>query len=512
MNSPALFLPAPDPVAFQAAAQPDKLAMVDLVGGRRYSYAALDRAVNQCAAWLVGRIGDVAGQRVAVLARNDTAIPILHLALARLGAMLVPLNWRLTVPELNFQVGDCLPALLLADGDFKEAAVRAAAGRVPVLDLSATAAEWDATAPVRPAGVPSVDTPSTLLYTSGTSGRPKGVLLTESNLFFTNVNFGLMNRVTSQSVVLCDMPLFHVVGLVTMVRTPLAQGGTLLMSRGFEPTVTLARLADPELGVTHYMCVPQMAQTLRQHPDYQPERLRRLVALCTGGAPMPAALIQRFCDEGITIADGYGMSESGTVLGMPIADRARILAKAGSAGIPGPVLRLRLVDDHGNDVPDGQVGEIWIAGPNLSPGYWNRPELPSLAEQGGWLRTGDAAWRDAEGFYYLVDRKKDMFISGGENVYPAEVEAAILEMDDVAEAAVIGMPDEKWGEVGWAYVVPRPGTGMTPERVMAYLDGRVARYKRPQRVLITNDLPRTGSGKLQKHVLKEKALSGGQPE
>lgn len=508
MTAPFHYQPMPDPVAFQAGAQPDKLAMVDLTSGQRFTYAGLDRAINQCAGWLADRLGEPAGQRVAVLGRNDAAMPILHLAAARLGAIFVPLNWRLTVPELAFQICDSTPTLLLADSDFLDTAKAAAQDTATqVLHLGDAAVLWATLPPVRPARIPSADQPSTLLYTSGTSGLPKGALLTESNLFFTTVNFSLMNRVTAASTVLCDMPLFHIVGLVTMVRTPLTQGATLLLSRGFDPATTLSRLMDPDLGITHYMGVPQMAQTLRQHPDYQAERLRGLVALCTGGAPMPAALTQRFSDDGITIADGYGMSEAGTVLGVPINDRQRILAKAGSAGIPGPTVSLRLVDDEGCDVPEGAVGELWISGPNLSPGYWNRPDLPTLAQQGGWLRTGDAARRDADGFYYLVDRKKDMYISGGENVYPAEIEAAILELDSIAEVAVIGVPDERWGEAGWAYIVVRAGHALTAEQVTAHLEGRVARYKRPQRVIITDTLPRTGSGKVQKHMLVRQALA-----
>lgn len=508
MTVPLPFLPAPDPLAFQAGAQPDKIALADLTSGRRYSYAELDRTVNRCAAWLAGRLGDAVGQRIAVLGRNDAAMPVLHMAAARLGAIFAPLNWRLTVPELAFQVADAAPALLLAPAEFLDTARAAALGRegTAVLPLAEAEAAWLAMPDIRPPAQPG-DRPSTLLYTSGTSGRPKGALLTESNLFFTTVNFSLMNHVTAASVLLCDMPLFHVVGLVTMVRTPLTQGGTLLLSSGFDPAQTMARLADPALGITHYMCVPQMAQALRQNPAYDPVPLRRLTALCTGGAPMPPALIRRFSEEGITIADGYGMSETGTVLGMPVGDRARIVAKAGSAGLPGPTLRLRLVDEDGQDVPDGAVGELWISGPNLSPGYWNRPEQPTLADQGGWLRTGDAARRDGDGFYYLVDRKKDMFISGGENVYPAEVEAAILELPAIAEAAVIGMPDERWGEVGWAYIVPAAGQAVTEQQVLAHLDGRIARYKRPQRVVITDGLPRTGSGKVQKHLLKQKAAA-----
>lgn len=501
--------PAPDPVAFQAAMRPGSLALVDMGSGCRFTYADLDTAINRCAHWLVLRLRDPQGRRIAVLGRNEAAMPMLHLAAARLGAIFVPLNWRLTVPELAFQIGDAAPDLLLADAEFLDTARRAADGMAgtTTLLLADAWAQWQGLEPWRPTAIPSSDLPSTILYTSGTSGRPKGALLTEANVFFTAINFALMNRIGVGSVVLCDMPLFHVVGLISLVRTTLTNGGTLLLTRGFDATQTLARIADPDLGVTHYMGVPQMAQTLHQHPEYHPSKLSRMVAFCTGGAPMPAALIQRFTDDGVAIVDGYGMSEAGTVLGMPIDDLSRIVAKAGSAGLPAPTLRLRLVDDDGQDVPDGAVGEVWINGPNLSPGYWNRPELPSLAEQGGWLRTGDAARRDADGFYYLVDRKKDMFISGGENVYPAEVEAAILELPTVAEVAVIGVPDARWGEVGWAYIVLRSGADLTPEQVLAHLDGRVARYKRPQKAVMVDSLPRTGSGKVQKHVLRQAALA-----
>jgi fatty-acyl-CoA synthase len=500
--------PAPDSVRFQAAMRPDALAMIDLIRSRQFTYHDLDQAIDRCAYWLETQLSPTFGIRIAVLARNCAATPILHMAAARIGAVLVPLNWRLSVAELAFQVGDATPALLLADNEFLQVARDAARGTsTQIIELEIAEHDWSGHPAICPSFHPAAHLPSTILYTSGTSGRPKGALLSELNIFYTTVNFALMNRVSVGSVILCDMPLFHIVGLISMTRTAWSQGAIVVISAGFDPALTLSRLGDPALGITHYMCVPQMAQTLRQHPNYKAECLSHLTALCTGGAPNPPALIQRYLDDGVTMADGFGMSEAGTVLGMPIGSLDRIAQKAGSAGLPGPTMRIRLVDDDGNDVGTDEVGEIWISGPNLSPGYWNRPDLPSLHQQGGWLRSGDMARRDKDGFYFLVDRKKDMYISGGENVYPAEVEAAILELDTIAEVAVIGVANERWGEVGWAYVVPRAGVEVTAEGIDAHLATKLARYKRPVQVILVQSLPRTGSGKVQKHVLKSQVVA-----
>ncbi|QRM34063.1 AMP-binding protein [Microvirga sp. VF16] len=500
---------APDAVAYQATAQPGKLACVDLASGERLTYSELNRRIDQCAEWLVSCVDEEPGQRIAYLSRNSVDMLITHLACVRSGMVFVPLNWRLAVPELIWLLNDAAPSLLLFSADFDEtsAALGAEIPSLRQIKAAEARAEQEAVPGRRVFAPRDADTPSTIIYTSGTSGRPKGALLTERNAFFTAFNFALEKRMDHTCVFLCDMPLFHVIGILTISRSTLLQGGTLLISPGFDPALTLARLSDPALGVTHYMCVPQMAQVLRSQPAFEQADLSRLVAFGTGGAPNPPALIRRFLAEGIPMVDGYGSSEGGTILGMPLGNLQRISAKAGSAGLPPAAVRVRLVDDNGNDVPDGEVGEIWVRGPNVSPGYWNQP--PASGDfAGGWFRTGDAARRDADGFYYIVDRKKDMFISGGENVYPAEVEAAILEMDAVAEACVIGIPDDQWGEVGCAYIVPRSGIALADADVFAHCDTRLARYKIPKRVVITDELPRTASGKLQKHVLRAKYKEG----
>jgi fatty-acyl-CoA synthase len=223
----------------------------------------------------------------------------------------------------------------------------------------------------------------------------------------------------------------------------------------------------------------------------------------TGGAPHAAASVRAWLDDGVMLIDGYGMSEAGTVLGMPPGDLDLLGRKAGAAGLPAIGVEVRLVDRESNDVGEGEIGEVWVRGPSVSPGYWRNPEATDAAFRDGWFRSGDAARRDADGFYTLVDRWKDMFISGGENVYPAEVEAAILEIDGVAEVAVIGAPDPRWGETGVAFVVCRAGAAIAGEQVIAHCRARLAAYKAPKNVVLAEGLPRTASGKVQKAALRE---------
>jgi len=360
-----------------------------------------------------------------------------------------------------------------------------------------------------PAAFGDPDRPSLMLYTSGTSGRPKGVLLSEKNLLATALNFAVLGQVSSTSVFLADAPMFHVIGLVTNFRPVLTMGGTVVVSSGFDPATTLARLADEALRVTHYFCVPQMADMLRANPAYDPGRLRSLVAIFTGGAPHPAASIRQWLDDGITIADGYGMTEAGTVLGMPV-NREVIAGKAGSAGLLPPTIRCRIVDEEDRPCAEGEVGELLLSGENITNGYWNRPDETAKAFTGdGFFRTGDLVRVDEEGFFYLVDRKKDMFISGGENVYPAEVEAALREHPDIAEACVVGMADPQWGEVGHAVVLLHPGAAMNEGSIRAHCEQRLARYKLPKKIVALDALPRTGSGKVVKAELKKRLLEEG---
>jgi fatty-acyl-CoA synthase len=483
-----------DYLALQAGLQPGRLAARDLTTGEAWTYREFDRAGWQYAA-LLRRYGVAAGDRVAVLAKNRAELILLHFGCARLGAMYVPLNWRLSAPELAALVADCEPGLIIGDSQLAGAGLSGIA-------LDAFAAEARGIAPMA-AGAVAADTPSLILYTSGTSGTPKGVLLTEANIWQTALNFSLLGRVERGSVVLCDSPMFHVIGLVTNIRPALMRGGAILVSGAFVPGRTLARLADEALGVTHYFCVPQMAAMLRAEPGFDPAGLRGLTAIFSGGAPHAADAIRAWTSDGIAIADGFGMSEAGTVSCMPL-DPALIEARAGSAGIIPPGVAARVVDASGAACPAGAVGELWIKGPNVTSGYWRRPKESAAAlGADGWLRTGDIARIDEDGYLWLVDRRKDMFISGGENVYPAEIEAALARFPGIAECAVVGVPDARWGEVGHLAVVAAPGIVLEAAAILAHLETRVARYKIPKHVTITDALPRNGAGKLVKAQLRE---------
>ncbi len=484
-----------DYLALQAGLQPTRLAAHDLTSGDSWTYAQFDAAVWRMAAAMRG-YGVAAGERVAVLAKNGAALPMLHLACARLGAIFVPLNWRLNPHEFPPLLEDAEPSLLLGDGQLEAAGLSG----IRLDDFEQQVAQ---TPPLPPRPYDQRQT-SLILYTSGTSGRPKGVMLSEQNLWATALNFGVLARVTAGSAVLCDAPMFHVIGLVGNIRPIIMQGGAILVSDGFVPARTLARLADPALAVTHYFCVPQMAAMLRQEPGFNPDRLRALTGIFSGGAPHAPDAIRAFTNKGIPLANGYGMTEAaGTVCCMPL-DLAEIEQNISASGLIPPDVQVRIVDDSENDVPAGATGEILVRGPNVSAGYWRRPQETQTAfTADGWFRSGDIGTLDANGYLCVIDRKKDMFISGGENVYPAEIEAALADCPGLADCAVIGVPDERWGEMGHLVAAPRAGSTLNPADLITHLQSRLARYKIPKHVTILPVLPRNSTGKLVKATLRE---------
>jgi fatty-acyl-CoA synthase len=492
---------AGDPVAYWARVAPNRAAAVELASGKRLTYAALDTRAGQACGWLAGR-GARAGSVVALLGRNSLDAVVLAMASERAGVVFAPLNWRLTAAELGPILADAGPLLLVADSEFAPVAREAAGPGLPVVTREreagfAAGADRADTAPVH-TGKP--DDPMVLLYSSGTTGQPKGVVITRNNGLYSAFNFALVGAVGPETVALLDLPLFHTIGLVAVTRTTLTMGGTLVISDRFDPDRTLAAFADAGIGVTHYFCVPQMAATLRRHPDFDAGRLNRLRAIFVGGAPVPAQLIADWLADGIPIANGFGMTEAGTVMHVPL-DADAVRQNPGAIGLPAPFLEVRLVDAAGRDVADGAAGELWLRGPSVTPGYKTPPpgETPFVD---GWYRTGDLLVREANGFYWLVDRLKDIYISGGENVFPGEVEAVLLACPGVAEAAVFGVPDEKWGEIGIAHIVAAAGATLDPAAVATFCETRLARYKRPREIRVVATLPRTASGKVLKHVLR----------
>ncbi|WP_028747143.1 AMP-binding protein [Rhizobium mesoamericanum] len=497
-----------DPILYRARVAPDRLALFEIASGRQLTYKELNARIARC----TGLLGDMLGARrdgarVAMLARNSMDSIVLAFACQRAGAIYVPLNWRLNAAELRPILADCAPALLVHDEEFS-AAVASLAGVDPEMAVITTAdgpaglaARIEAGSPAEPVSC-DAERACVLLYTSGTTGQPKGVVITRGNTFFAAVNFSIVGEIGPESVALCDLPFFHTIGLIAVARTTLMLGGTLVVSDRFTPARTLAALADRKQGITHYFAVPQIALALRNDPAYNAADLSGLHALFVGGAPLTQALIESYLEDGVALVNGYGMSEAGTVLHVPI-DRGAVQDNPGSVGLPAPLLDIRIVGEDGREVDEGEIGELWLRGPAVSPGYWNKPAETAAAFTDGWYRTGDLGRRDAKGFYRIVDRLKDMYISGGENVYPAEVEAVLASHPDVLDAAIVGIPDMKWGECGLAYVVLRPGAATTAEAIAGHCAAKLAAFKRPAHILFVETIPRTASGKVQKHVLRQ---------
>lgn len=468
---------------------PDKTALSE-DGGPSYTYAALARESRRALAALKA-LGLRPGDRVAALAHNEAELVLLFLACRAGGLTLCPLNWRLAPPELAAVLSDFRPALLVTGAAFAADGTLLAEGcgarRLSTADLALARAEAADPGPSRrppePEAVPLV------LYTSGTTGRPKGAMLPnrmlEANAVHTLLGWDLGRADSTVSAA----PLFHTGGWNVMTLPLLFAGGTVTLTAKFCPERTAALMRAGR--ATALFGVPAMLQTLLELDLGKEPKF-----LISGGAPCPAPLLERFLARGFVFKQGFGMTEVGpNCFRFPDRDVRR---KRGSVGVPMAGTRMRLTDEQGRECDEG---ELWVRGPHAFAGYWGRPEETAKTLVDGWVRTGDLASRDAEGYYYVLGRKKEMFISGGENVYPVEVEAALQAHPGVLEAAVVGVPHERWGEAGRAFVVAKPGEPLDPGALAAFLDGKLARYKQPKEILVRTSLPKNAMGKVLKGAL-----------
>ena len=346
----------------------------------------------------------------------------------------------------------------------------------------------------------SLEDLSTIMYTSGTTGRPKGATITHKMTFINVMNLALPTMISPRAVFLCVLPIFHTGGLNCYLNPVLHAGGTTIVMRAFDPGEALRIIGDPAIGLTHFFGVPSIYQFMAAHPAFTSTDFSRLVIAGVGGAPMPVPLLKTWEARGIALVQGFGMTETSPACTMlPAEEAAR---KAGSCGKLVLHAEAKIVDDDGKTVKPGEIGELWVKGPNITPGYWRREDANRTSFTDGWLHTGDAARQDDEGFFYIVDRTKDMYISGGENVYPAEVEDALYALPAIAEAAIIGQPDETWGETGLAIVALKPGQQITEAEVIAHCRERLARFKCPTDVVFVDALPRNATGKVHKPTLR----------
>ncbi|TXL81629.1 long-chain fatty acid--CoA ligase [Vineibacter terrae] len=509
-------IPYYDWITHHADRRPAGLAIHDLHTGRKLTYRQLDERARRLAAHLqTNGVGKT--DRVALLAPNCPEYFELQFACGRIGSVMVPLNWRLTVPELTYILGDCAPKVLIHDSSFKaQAQALQAQCTIPHLleiDIDRADSSYEravmAASPA-PTLVPLThDDTSTIMYTSGTTGHPKGAIITHGMTFWNVVNLGIPAMISPATVQLVVLPLFHTGGLNCYANPVLHAGGAILIMRAFEPGAALDHICDEALGITHFFAVPAPYQFMMQHPKFQDADFSRLQMAGVGGAPCALAILEAWAARGVPLVQGYGMTE--TSPGTSMLDAADAIRKVGSAGKPFMHTELRIVDEAGRDVPRGAIGELWTRGPNITPGYWNNPDATRKAFVDGWLKTGDAARRDDEGFVYIVDRWKDMYISGGENVYPAEVENVIFQLPQVADAAVIGVPSDRWGEVGKAVIVIKPGETLSEPDVVTHCLARLAKFKVPQTVEFVEALPRNATGKVLKRELRTQFVGTSAP-
>lgn len=487
---------------------PEKEAVVD--GQRRLSYRQLNRRVNRLARALTAQ-GLAQGDRLALLSHNSVEVIEVIMASAKLGLILVPLNWRLTAVELTFQLSDSGAGALIFDPELEELAqgvmdqtslaklmVLGSEPRLAARPYEALLAEQSDQEPVVEQPVTS-EAPLIIVYTAGTTGHPKGAVLTQGNCLYNALNFQVDLEFSSRDRDLVALPMFHIGGIGLFTLPMLYAGGTVVIQRTFDPA-EMIRLFDEE-KITVCLLVPAMYLFLIQSPAFDPAPLARTRVLMCGGAPLPVSLVEQYHQRGVVLQQGYGLSEAApsvSTLAKPWA-----LSKIGSAGRVMFHLQAKVAGEDGRELPRGEVGELLLKGPNVMQGYWKRPEANREAFAGGWFHTGDLARMDEQGFLYIVDRKKDMFISGGENVYPAEVENAIFTLEQVAETAVIGLPDPKWGEVGCAVVTLKQGRSLGVEELLAHLKTRLAKYKIPKKVVFSQALPRNAAGKVLKRDLRK---------
>jgi fatty-acyl-CoA synthase len=500
-----------DWVAHHAHSRGGDVAMIDLATQRRHTWQQFDDRVSRLAAVLGAEFGIGYRDRVAVLAHNTTKFFEVQFACARLGAIMVPLNWRLAASELEYIVDDSKPSLLLHDRARAEMAAHLATllGAIPRLDWDgdddfvtdyedALASSSISTANSHPTFHDDV---LTIMYTSGTTGAAKGAMITHGMTFWNAVNVIDVYALDSRMVNLAFLPLFHTGGLNMFANPSVHLGGTNVVLREFDPAHILRLLGDAELGITHFIGVPTNYLLMSQAPEFTDATFPTLVAAAIGGAPTPRSLITTWAAKGVALQQAYGMTEtSPLVIGLRAADATREIGAAGKSVLHTEV---RVVDENGNDVTTGETGELWVRGPNVTPGYWNRPEATAESITDGWLHTGDAVRVNGDGFYYVVDRWKDMYISGGENVYPAEVENVLYQLDAIAEAAVVGVADDRWGEVGRAYIVCKPDRLLTEHELIAHCRQHLASYKSPKSVCFLDELPHNATGKILKRELRD---------
>ncbi len=492
-------------LAKRARLEPEKVGLI--FEGREISYRDWNERSNRAAHGFAG-LGLEPGARVGLLLANSPEFLECFFGLAKIGAIVVPLNWRLAPPELSYITekagisvlvyGSDVADLVAGMGDLRAQSCIMVGGEPPPAHHA-----YEDLLSTQPTGEPRIgaddEEPLVIMFTSGTTGRPKGAVLTHDNLFFDSCTVSVSLDWRTGDRVLVPLPLFHIGALIYVV-IGVHVGATTVLMETFDPTAFLEAVAAHE--VNSILAVPSMLTFAMQVPAYEQADLSTVRLVLAGAAPVPVALIRAWAARGIAIQQVYGLTEAAG--GAAVLGAEHALEKAGSCGLPMFHTDIRVVDEDGHDVSPGEVGELIIRGPHVMREYWNDPEATADTIRDGWLFTGDLARVDEEGYLYIVDRKKDMIISGGENIYPAEVEDVLSGMEAISEVAVVGVPDPDWGEAVCAVTRLKSDQTLTLDQVREYCRGRLGKYKIPKKLINRQEpLPRNPAGKLLKRALRE---------
>lgn len=499
---------AVDWVGHHAAATPNKTAMVELPGHRTHSYAKMHDRVARLSGMLQEN-GIQKGDRVAFLTLNSIDTLEIIFACWRVGAVCLALNFRLTPPELKFILDNSETDMVIVDTPFMglAEALKPITGVKHWIETNGMGGDSpyetalaNAT-PIYDMVPQDMEDQCMLMYSSGTTGTPKGVIITHGMLNFTAAGGSGPGRSTADGVSLSNMPLFHIGGLNVTALPSIFIGATTVILRMFDPEATLDAINSEALGITTLFMVPAAYNAMKAHPKSEATDFSRIQTALCGAETVPVSLVEYWMSRGVVIQEGYGMTE--TAAAGCMLDKADIPAKIGSAGKSLIYSKIKIVDDRGAECAPNVPGEILFKGPSVTPGYWRRPDANKESFVDGWFKSGDIGRKDAEGFIYIEDRIKDMYISGGENVYPAEIENLLYQLPQIVEVAVIGVPDEKFGETGCVCVVVKEGDTICIEDVLGHVGESLARYKQPKYVHVMDVLPRNATGKVLKFELRK---------
>jgi len=487
---------AQDWVAKWAVYSPDQVAVSEYESGRSLTYGQLQQKAEHLCHWLRDTHGLRSGDRVAVLAENCLEYVVLFSVAQKTGIILVPLNYRLAPAEITYLITDSQPALIFYEEELRDLLQpQIDHPTLPLKEVEHLLARTSQKTKPFPVAKLTDDHPAFILYTSGTTGFPKGAIYSHRMLFWNSINTAMSLIVNSESRTINCMPPFHTGGWNVLLTPFLHHGGYTCLMKKFDPAAVLhlMRTERPTL----FMGVPTMLKMIADEPEFAEADLSSLYYIIVGGEPMPIPLIERWHEKKVFIRQGYGMTEVGPNL--TSLHQRDAIRKKGSIGRPNFYVQIRIVDPGSTEVPANQPGELLLKGPMVTPGYWQNPAATAKALNDGWFHTGDMVRQDEEGYLYVVDRIKHMFISGGENVYPAEVERALLQHPAIRAVAVIGVPHEKWGEVGKAFVVTDGNLSFS--EVQEHGMSLLAKFKVPKEIVFVEELPLSPTGKINRKAL-----------